>query len=233
MARRNRSRFSATVRRETGSVSGGGVFGNSVGGSGTEGPQGPQGSQGPQGLTGATGPQGPQGDPGADGADGGTPEGTSFPGSPATNSRFYRTDRRIEYFYDGTRWLSTQIFILQFDAQQVNPPITASTSRFTVNPWWGVYDIYVERGVVSSTFSTSTAANYFSFTFKRWDAAAITNISSTISGQNNVINTAVVQTTTINTVVTSANELFELRADETGGSSMTNFTGCLQYRLVG
>lgn len=33
--------------------------------------------------------------------------GTSFPGSPATNDRFYRTDLELEAYYDGTRWLTT------------------------------------------------------------------------------------------------------------------------------
>jgi hypothetical protein len=37
-------------------------------------------------------------------------EGTSFPGSPTTNQRYFRTDRGIEYYWDGTRWLSAQIF---------------------------------------------------------------------------------------------------------------------------
>lgn len=36
--------------------------------------------------------------------------GSSFPGSPSTGDRYFRTDRGIEYFYDGTRWLSTQLF---------------------------------------------------------------------------------------------------------------------------
>jgi hypothetical protein len=37
--------------------------------------------------------------------------GTSFPGSPTTGDRFYRTDYRMWFFYDGTRWLSDQLFL--------------------------------------------------------------------------------------------------------------------------
>lgn len=36
--------------------------------------------------------------------------GSAFPGSPATNDRYFRTDLGMEFFYDGTRWLSTQLF---------------------------------------------------------------------------------------------------------------------------
>ncbi len=37
-------------------------------------------------------------------------EGSSFPGSPAKNDRFFRTDLGLEFYYDGTRWLTTQLF---------------------------------------------------------------------------------------------------------------------------
>ena len=40
----------------------------------------------------------------------GLPSGTSFPGSPANNDLFYRTDYDMLFFYDGTRWLSTNLF---------------------------------------------------------------------------------------------------------------------------
>lgn len=36
--------------------------------------------------------------------------GTSFPGSPADNDIYYRTDLDLLFFYDGTRWLSVQLF---------------------------------------------------------------------------------------------------------------------------
>jgi len=39
--------------------------------------------------------------------------GTSFPASPATNDRFRRTDVRggMWFFWDGTRWLSEEVFV--------------------------------------------------------------------------------------------------------------------------
>lgn len=33
--------------------------------------------------------------------------GTAFPSSPTTGERFFRTDRRLEYVWDGSRWLCT------------------------------------------------------------------------------------------------------------------------------
>lgn len=33
--------------------------------------------------------------------------GTSFPGSPSSGDRYWRTDHGMEFYYDGTRWVST------------------------------------------------------------------------------------------------------------------------------
>ena len=39
--------------------------------------------------------------------------GTSMPGGPATNQRITRTDLGMDFYYDGTRWLTTQLFTLE------------------------------------------------------------------------------------------------------------------------
>ena len=36
--------------------------------------------------------------------------GTSFPASKATGDRYWRTDLAMEFYWDGTRWVSTQLF---------------------------------------------------------------------------------------------------------------------------
>jgi hypothetical protein len=52
--------------------------------------------------------------------------GTSFPGSPADNDLFYRTDLDMLFFYNGTRWLSEQLFTMQM-------PIWAASGTWTVS----------------------------------------------------------------------------------------------------
>lgn len=49
---------------------------------------------------------------GIPGAGGTLPSGTAFPGSPATDDFFYRTNVRggMLFTYDGTRWVSDQLF---------------------------------------------------------------------------------------------------------------------------
>lgn len=52
--------------------------------------------------------------------------GTSFPGSPATGATFYRTDRNIDYYYDGTRWLSRSQHRIALGSQRALFPVSAT-----------------------------------------------------------------------------------------------------------
>ena len=38
--------------------------------------------------------------------------GTSFPASKATGDRYFRTDLGMEFYWDGTRWVTTQVLTL-------------------------------------------------------------------------------------------------------------------------
>lgn len=74
--------------------------------------------------------------------------GTSFPLTPATNRRFFRSDRNIEYFYNGTRWLSTQLYSDSFprgDAAALPHTATIIGAERLAAPWAGVYDIWMEQ----------------------------------------------------------------------------------------
>lgn len=55
--------------------------------------------------------------------------GTSFPGSPATNQRFFRTDLGMEFFYDGTRWVSSTLHIAPFPQHDTNQPYSATNNN--------------------------------------------------------------------------------------------------------
>lgn len=160
--------------------------------------------------------------------------GTSFPGSPASGDRYYRTDRNIDYVYDGTRWLSTQIFVQAVDAQPSFNPMTASAFCRAAHPWAGVYDIYVERFSVSSILSTgTTSSNYFTFQLGYGDGlAADTNIGSALSSQGTTQNANVALSNAPNVVVPSSADTFGvlmLEAGTASGSHASTFT----YRLVG
>lgn len=155
---------------------------------------------------------------------------TSFPGSPTTGQRVLRTDRNIEYFYDGTRWLSSQLFLVETRPDTF--PMTASGNIRARNPFAGVYDIYVEKvnGPVSQT-SADSAANYFVFQLYKEGGSSVT-LGTTFSTQNDTNNAWVGKSVTINAVVDSTFTRLTIDAAKTGTSTMYPLLG-VQYRLVG
>jgi len=58
--------------------------------------------------------------------------GTSFPGSPATNDQYWRSDLGMEFYYDGTRWLSVQLHrvVLEKWVAAQNVSVTATTAAY-------------------------------------------------------------------------------------------------------
>ena len=73
---------------------------------------------------------------------------SSFPGSPATNQRCFRTDLGVEFFYNGTRWLSTQILNSQIAQSDSNQPFSATTlnnPRGVLFPPSGFSDLWIEK----------------------------------------------------------------------------------------
>jgi len=75
--------------------------------------------------------------------------GAAFPGSPATNDRFYRTDLGMEFFYAGS-WLSTQVFRADSEVSEVALPYAATDSGQRVifpNTAHGNSDIYLLSSV--------------------------------------------------------------------------------------
>jgi hypothetical protein len=72
--------------------------------------------------------------------------GTSFPGSKLTGDRYWRTDLGMEFYYDGTRWLSVQLNQMMLTNQDAFTPISATQSVQTwraPSPVWAGSDIWM------------------------------------------------------------------------------------------
>lgn len=154
-------------------------------------------------------------------------EGTAFPVSPTTGDRFYRTDRNIEYFYDGTRWLSTQLHTLAFPMTDSLLPRTATTAYIgrVSNPWFGLHDVYVEDVVYAA--HASAAATW---TF---------GIDSPAKPQFGTVALALAATTwtssrqAVDAVMDSTYMTFNFSMAEDAGSASVYAMATMTYRLVG
>lgn len=90
------------------------------------------------------------------GGGGGFPEGDSFPGSPATGQKFYRTDLNMLFYYDGTLWLTVQEFSLSFGG-------TINSADFAAYlPVRQGFQFYLTRFTcVTFVSGTSNGSNYW------------------------------------------------------------------------
>jgi hypothetical protein len=151
--------------------------------------------------------------------------GTSFPGSPASGDVFRRTDRNIEYVYDGTQWLSDLRSL-----QSSTTTISVSTGHFIPVPWKGIYSIYLDH-FEATTNRTGTG---------EWDVELYwlaSNVAATllasIDGAGDSATTVYNKTADISSVLSgSAVALYPQFTEVSGTSSIVGGT-ILWYRLVG
>ena len=159
-------------------------------------------------------------------------KGTTFPGGPSTNDEYYRTDVRggMLFFYDGTRWVSDQIFSASFLAQGV------IVDTYSVMGLPTDYQLYLEKWHISVNVSGS--ATWVATLDKvGWDVT-ITNIDSQSTAAQTA-NRYYGYTKTLGTVVdgTGANSGANVHAiwvfwDEQSGTA-TLFGGVtLEYRII-
>ena len=87
-----------------------------------------------------------------------------MPGGPATNQRVTRTDLgNLDFFYDGTRWLTVQLFKTQLATPRLDVavnPVTATTGsafRGSFPDKWGGTNIWAERVMTGFLVEGGTA----------------------------------------------------------------------------
>lgn len=94
--------------------------------------------------------------------------GTAFPSSPPTGMRFWRTDLNFLCFYDGTRWLTiNEYVILRGYLDQAG-----SASFADIFDYRQDYAPYFSRVTFTSRVSTTNdGSNYWTIAFKSYNLA--------------------------------------------------------------
>lgn len=92
--------------------------------------------------------------------------GTAFPGSPAADDLFYRTDINFLCYFDGTRWLTTQVFTHEINIANV----AATTDDIAAFLFRHSYDPYVTHiSVHSNVLTTNNGTNFWTVAFADLD----------------------------------------------------------------
>lgn len=96
---------------------------------------------------------------------GADPGGVAFPDGHVAGRRRFRTDLGMEFYDDGTRWLSTELHHERINVSTSGGLSASSTDR-AVPPCGIGMSIYVEKVTWRTTLAaTSDASNYWSFGF--------------------------------------------------------------------
>lgn len=155
----------------------------------------------------------------------GLDRGTSFPGSPATGDIFYPSDRNIEYYYDGTRWLSTHLYIVNCGQMQV----TASTAIYLAVPLKGTHNIWL----VSWTFGGQrNAAGEWDLVLNSRVAGGTLTVIDTRDGSADDT-TWINDTRALGAALDTNAAVFVIQVNEISGTATLTGGISLQYRLLG
>lgn len=163
--------------------------------------------------------------------------GTSFPGAPNSGDVFFRTDRGIQYYYDGTRWLSTTLYNQQSTDQVGSSlPYSATASNASRHGWPGTMggstDFYlVDCNLmfrVASGGSALSASHKWDVSVDQTDGGNITTFSINSGASSSGRST----TNSLNTLKTGP---FFFESDYTKTGTPGNLIAYIQvtYRLVG
>jgi hypothetical protein len=163
----------------------------------------------------------------------GATSGTTFPSSPSAGHRFFRTDRGIEYFYDGTRWLSTTKFAAMVPYDGTAAPTATTTLAYV--PIASDADIYVEK-LTALMFSSGLSGSAYwtvdlrSSTSNETEAsvASVNNQSQTNSVWNRLEASANSVVDTNGTIV-----IFRVALIKTSTPNAIQTVASFTYRLVG
>jgi len=161
--------------------------------------------------------------------------GSSFPGAPTSGQFFWHTTRRLEYFYDGTRWLTTTLYDTTLPNFPVIHPISATgiSSRLMV-PHAGVYDLWVEdfQAAFYVTGGTALGASHkWVCRLIKYPAAGVMATINIDSGASDAWRNS--GQVAIDALMGTTNFEVEVDAAKTGTPGTLQFMPSMTYRMVG
>jgi hypothetical protein len=163
----------------------------------------------------------------------GISSGTSFPGSPSNNDIFYRTDRDLLYFYDGTRWLTVN----EYDMGPGWVDTAAALSGTNTLARWPVrqdYGMYLTRwSAVTFQTNGTPGTNFMTVVLARLDAANAANTEGSFTTNADTASNWVNHDQALNVVLNSSARSIRSVATESGAVTGFICAETLHYRLIG
>lgn len=159
--------------------------------------------------------------------------GSSFPGSPSSGDRHYRTDLHGVYYYDGTRWLSETIY--EFNTHVTTTGITSSTLDLTFPMFGNTNALWLEDfRWLYRVNTTHSGTQYWAAELHKFDATGPTDtIVSTLTSDKSTINTYInPAANSIGAEVTAGFEMMYINLLKTSTPGALLYSVTVRYRLV-
>jgi hypothetical protein len=168
----------------------------------------------------------------ASGAGAGLAEGAIFPASPVVGDLFWRSDRNILYFYNGSRWLTADLHTIQLPKDTLNF-MSGTTADFTrlVLPMGGIYDFWMEDYVAATVVNGGASNGSNKWTVNLHNDGA-TTIASFDTGAD-AVNTWVRHRVSVNALAATSVVVLEETATKSGAPGGLFITSCITGRFVG
>lgn len=169
--------------------------------------------------------------------------GSSFP-TPVTNGHFWRTDKNMEFWYTGSRWLSAQAFELHLPNDRVGMPISASTAASAIVPTdlKGGTDLWIEDFVIAAVInndgSALSASHKWGFTAFRLVDSTSTTSAFTVEIASGASNTGRVVSMAVDSLWSTwggnagSPSFLQLNITKTGTPGSFYWGGKITYRVV-
>lgn len=155
--------------------------------------------------------------------------GTSFPASKATNDRYWRTDLGMEFFWDGTQWVSSVLHHITL----VNTfGVTTSPQNFYA-PSDHTYDMFVTTADFDTFAGSLSGSAYWTVTLNKVDSA---NSATSLGSFNQSADSSNVWTRhqiVVNAAVTNSGyRVFTVVLAKTSTPGGIYAPGLIHYRII-
>jgi len=161
--------------------------------------------------------------------------GTSFPGSKATGDRYWRTDLGMEFYWDGTRWVSTTLYRETMAAPAVATPMVATGPIGRSAIWHTEYDLWIVK-LYTALYpaTTNDGSKYWTLDLnKKTDIDGATSIAQVSTAAYTVNLWTTAATAVGAAVVQGTYHEMDLFADRVGATGALYFAAAMTYRLIG
>jgi len=154
--------------------------------------------------------------------------GTAFPSGPATNQRYTRTDLGLDFYWDGTRWVTTTLYTMQPSFQEIASSSGWSSSTITrgamPHPTLDIYivDFWADTYVAT----TNDGSNYWTMALNGVTGASLSTVS-------NAASSLIQETAAVGQVKTAGNAWIQCDITKMSSPGGLTATIAFSYRLIG